>query len=351
MSDPDDWSALFGEMLVKLVSAAGWRVDFHDRVAGTSLSRTSAALGREDQVCLERVIRGSCRQIGPGNTTYAWHEAAKADVSVSNGRVKVFSFRADVSSGQKVRVAMLLDRNALAKSAFETEIEFLEYCCRMISFFVGAAEAMSYAEIFRQIAASISLGGIVADSNGKVVMNIGHKDGEVPDCLKPVFENPESAKRMLRQVVSEEVAALGKAADGQSDRPAGEGLIAMGGQNRCVLHAIPVRQSAVGSEGGRVLVAVLEPFAARCPSSQSLKRVYALTPAEARVVERLVRGLPIKEISRVLKLSDNTVRTYLKRSFEKVGVSSQQQLIYAVSGMLTEALAGHSGSVEATAAE
>ncbi|HCQ65034.1 MAG TPA: hypothetical protein DIU07_07650 [Rhodobacteraceae bacterium] len=127
-------------------------------------------------------------------------------------------------------------------------------------------------------------------------------------------------------------------------------MTSTGGHDRCVLRAIPVRESTVDSEDGRVLFAVLEPFAARCPGSQSLKRVNSLTPAEARVVERLVWGLPIKEVSRVLKLSDNTVRTYLKRSFEKAGVSRQQQLIYAVSGMATELPAGRPGSVETTAA-
>jgi|GEM_PF-5042836 len=181
-------------------------------------------------------------------------------------------------------------------------------------------------------------------------MTIGGRDGEVPECLKPVFESPELAKKLLRQVVLDEVHTRGNPTSGRKGPPATEGLISTGGHDRCVLRAIPVRESTVDSEDGRVLFAVLEPFAARCPGSQSLKRVNSLTPAEARVVERLVWGLPIKEVSRVLKLSDNTVRTYLKRSFEKAGVSRQQQLIYAVSGMATELPAGRPGSVETTAA-
>ena len=85
MSDPGHWSALFGETLVKVVSAAGWRVAFCDRGTGKSSSRTSTDLSHADQVCLEKAMRGSRRQIGPGNSTYDWQYAAPGGACVSKG--------------------------------------------------------------------------------------------------------------------------------------------------------------------------------------------------------------------------------------------------------------------------
>lgn len=349
MSDPEHWSALFGDMLSKLVSAAGWSIEFQDGGAGDAACWSSDDLDRADLERLRMATRSSRNLNRVGNGAFAWHEGAPDDNAGADCRCKVFSFVLFLPPDRVVRAALILGASGIPKSAFESEEEFLSFSRRMALFFISSFDAMNQAEIFRQIAASISLGGIVADRNGKVVMNIGNEEGEVPECLKPVFESPDQARKLLRQVVLDEI-HTGGGAGGPGEWPAHEGLISTGGQDRCVLHAIPLRASTSGSEERRLLFAVLEPFAARCPSSRSLRRVYSLTPAEARVVERLVKGLPIKEIARVLKLSDNTVRTYLKRSFEKVGVSSQQQLIYAVSGMASQEEVPPNGTFE-TAAE
>ncbi|MDH5750299.1 MAG: helix-turn-helix transcriptional regulator [Rhodospirillales bacterium] len=58
-----------------------------------------------------------------------------------------------------------------------------------------------------------------------------------------------------------------------------------------------------------------------------LQRLYGLTPAEAKVVEQLVAGSSVNEISETLDLSIYTVREYLSIAFEKTGTKRQGELI------------------------
>jgi DNA-binding NarL/FixJ family response regulator len=56
-----------------------------------------------------------------------------------------------------------------------------------------------------------------------------------------------------------------------------------------------------------------------------------LTPREEQVVASVADGLSNREIARDLKLSEHTVKKYLFRIFEKLGISSRVELVlYAV---------------------
>lgn len=56
-----------------------------------------------------------------------------------------------------------------------------------------------------------------------------------------------------------------------------------------------------------------------------------LTPAEARVLAALCRGLPNKAIAAELKLSETTVKAHLRRIFGKLGVTSRTQAVLKAS--------------------
>jgi DNA-binding NarL/FixJ family response regulator len=56
-----------------------------------------------------------------------------------------------------------------------------------------------------------------------------------------------------------------------------------------------------------------------------------LTPREAQVVALVAEGMSNREVARELKLSEHTVKKYLFRIFEKLGISSRVELVlYAV---------------------
>ena len=52
-----------------------------------------------------------------------------------------------------------------------------------------------------------------------------------------------------------------------------------------------------------------------------------LSEREAQVLAALAKGMIYKEIGSQLKISENTVRTYVKRIYEKLHVSSRTEAV------------------------
>jgi DNA-binding CsgD family transcriptional regulator len=69
-------------------------------------------------------------------------------------------------------------------------------------------------------------------------------------------------------------------------------------------------------------------------SIDSLKALYGLTDAEARVCDLLYQSRNLPEAAQILKISINTAKTHLTRSFRKVGVQSQAELIRRLNSQL-----------------
>jgi DNA-binding NarL/FixJ family response regulator len=74
-----------------------------------------------------------------------------------------------------------------------------------------------------------------------------------------------------------------------------------------------------------------------------------LTPREEQVVALVAEGLGNRQIARELNLSEHTIKKYLFRVFEKLGVSTRVELVlYAVNNgepRHAEWLAGAGGGV------
>lgn len=65
-----------------------------------------------------------------------------------------------------------------------------------------------------------------------------------------------------------------------------------------------------------------------------LKSLYELTDAEARVCELLYKSRNLPEAAKILGISINTAKTHLNRSFRKVGVQSQAELVRRLNSQL-----------------
>ncbi len=61
-----------------------------------------------------------------------------------------------------------------------------------------------------------------------------------------------------------------------------------------------------------------------------LRRLFGLTPAEARICEQLVQGRSVQQLAIDLDIEVDTVRTHLKKIFAKLGVNRQAELIAKV---------------------
>ena len=80
------------------------------------------------------------------------------------------------------------------------------------------------------------------------------------------------------------------------------------------------------------LEALAEAASAPPTSAKGLRGPHSLTKREEGVVWLVAQGLTNREISRKLNLSENTVRNYLFRIFNKVGTSTRLELaLYAIS--------------------
>jgi DNA-binding CsgD family transcriptional regulator/PAS domain-containing protein len=62
--------------------------------------------------------------------------------------------------------------------------------------------------------------------------------------------------------------------------------------------------------------------------ADALKNKHLLTSREAEVCVLVCKGLTTREIGAVLKMSSNTVKTHLKRIFERMDVTTRSELVY-----------------------
>lgn len=60
------------------------------------------------------------------------------------------------------------------------------------------------------------------------------------------------------------------------------------------------------------------------------RAIFGLTPAEDRLIKRLIGGANIEEISEDLNISIETARTHVRRSYLKIGVNNREQLFAAL---------------------
>ena len=66
--------------------------------------------------------------------------------------------------------------------------------------------------------------------------------------------------------------------------------------------------------------------------AQSLKEMHGLTDAEVRVAMSIRGGCRVKDIAEQLKVPVHTVRSHSKRTFHKLCVSSQANLVRKILG-------------------
>jgi DNA-binding CsgD family transcriptional regulator/PAS domain-containing protein len=76
----------------------------------------------------------------------------------------------------------------------------------------------------------------------------------------------------------------------------------------------------------RTLVVIVDPAARSRTASSAIRAAYGLTAAEARVALLLASGVTGAQMPAMLGVTRATIKTHLKRCFEKTGVHSQAEL-------------------------
>jgi DNA-binding CsgD family transcriptional regulator len=99
------------------------------------------------------------------------------------------------------------------------------------------------------------------------------------------------------------------------------------------LHLLPVRRHARDIFSGAahifVVTSVTNP---KAPAAHILHGLFDLSPAEARVAQKIVEGSSIEDIAAANNLSRETIRSQLKSVLTKTGTSRQAELVGLLMG-------------------
>ena len=82
-----------------------------------------------------------------------------------------------------------------------------------------------------------------------------------------------------------------------------------------------------------VLVFVVDPVNSSGMSISWVMDAYGLTPAEARVALAASSGAAIPVVAMSLRLSQNTIKTHLRRIYAKTGTSRQAELARVIASL------------------
>jgi DNA-binding NarL/FixJ family response regulator len=98
-----------------------------------------------------------------------------------------------------------------------------------------------------------------------------------------------------------------------------------------------------GAEGTDVVLVVSGESESRAPSVEALCTSYGLTPAEGRLMQRLVLGESVAEAAAAVGIAVSSARTYLKTIFSKTGVGRQSELMLKALNIPSAILATRQG--------
>ena len=96
-----------------------------------------------------------------------------------------------------------------------------------------------------------------------------------------------------------------------------------------VAHVLPLAGGEVRSrlQPAAVAAVFVNPKVDDAASAQAVAATYGLTPAEMRVLTRMLTGSTVAEAAADLGVAPTTARTHLDSIFAKTGVSRQSELI------------------------
>jgi DNA-binding CsgD family transcriptional regulator len=101
-----------------------------------------------------------------------------------------------------------------------------------------------------------------------------------------------------------------------------------GGVSSCSLGeagGVPAAARVIGIEGRAVVI--IATAAPAAPRTGPMGELFALTPAERRVLDRLALGESAAEIARALGIAPTTVKTHISRLLSKTGARQRAELI------------------------
>jgi DNA-binding CsgD family transcriptional regulator len=201
-----------------------------------------------------------------------------------------------------------------------------------LRFKLGAERAASNS--LRNSLEFVGFGVIIVDANSKILIANGAADAvlKVGDGLKSrqgrlSCERPRDAAALRAAV-----AAAAQARSADCDVAMDFCVIRNKAYRPLTVHVVPL-SSASATTGfigqSAVAIFVIDPLRGE-PDSDGFARAWALTPAERRVLQEVVRGSGVVEAAATLGVAVPTARTHLQHVFQKTNTASQAELVRLV---------------------
>lgn len=187
----------------------------------------------------------------------------------------------------------------------------------MVAARMGLKSAVTTKEAFEKL----EIPSILIDLDGAAV---DASDSTLPDAISIGMKNRVSLKDLnADKLLKNALAAQGKRGGVQSFAVRNEA-----GSPVFAAHVIPITRSAHDLFAKGYALLVLNPIDRKAsPSSDLLRSLFDLTPAEANVARRLATGKGVETIADEGGVSVNTVRTQVRRIMAKAGCSRIAELV------------------------
>jgi DNA-binding CsgD family transcriptional regulator len=176
-------------------------------------------------------------------------------------------------------------------------------------------------DMFRTGAVWLTVQGNVLYSNHEMDAIAGKRDGIQVSNGRLHLWDPKARQDLEKSIE----AAISERSSGLlAERPSGLP------RYRINVMPLPMQANGLRLPNAAAIAFVSEATAPTSASLQAARGMYNLTPAEAKITEKLATGLDPKQIADALGSSINTVRTQVKSILAKTGVSRQADLIRLV---------------------
>jgi DNA-binding CsgD family transcriptional regulator len=192
-------------------------------------------------------------------------------------------------------------------------------------------------ETFADILDGLSAGMFLVDANARIVH--ANAAGQVilraGDFLRATGGRLAAGDAEADQALRDIFTAAGNGDFALGIKGIALPLTARDGEHH-VAHVLPLTSGArcrAGVSSAAVAALFVHTAAAQTPSSpEVIARAYKLTPTELRVLLAIVEVGGVPEVAEALGVADSTVKTHLRRLFEKTGAGRQADLVKLVAG-------------------
>lgn len=175
----------------------------------------------------------------------------------------------------------------------------------------------------RMILDRLDRGVVLLDARGRIVDANSHAQHVIRNCSGIRIRD----RRLSFTDAALEARLQAALADGRAGAAVLAARVRCRGSEpyRVVIRAVP---DDADERNVAFFVLLYAPNGLQGISTEVLRQVYGLTPAQAAVARSLFAGRSVEKTAQLLGLSLNTVRTHLKAIFTRCEVNSQAELLH-----------------------